>query len=67
MARPRFADGGNDLCLWRIAANTLNKQPKKGVPPAWGWLKSSHLKNKIVTKIRNEPRTLTDSLDNYPL
>jgi hypothetical protein len=27
MARTRVADRGNGLQLWRVAANTLNKQP----------------------------------------
>jgi hypothetical protein len=26
MARPQVADGGEDLQIWRIAANTLNKK-----------------------------------------
>jgi len=26
MARPRVADGGDDLQIWRVAANKLNKE-----------------------------------------
>jgi hypothetical protein len=26
MARPQVADGGDDLEIWRVAANILNKQ-----------------------------------------
>jgi hypothetical protein len=39
-ARPQVADGGNDLQLPRVNANTLNTQPRqpiRGGPPAW-WL-----------------------------
>jgi hypothetical protein len=28
MARPQVADGGEDLQLWRVAANILNKQSR---------------------------------------
>jgi hypothetical protein len=28
MVRPQVADGRNNLQLWRVAANTLNKQPQ---------------------------------------
>jgi hypothetical protein len=28
MARSQVADGGNDLKIWRIAANILNKQSR---------------------------------------
>jgi hypothetical protein len=39
MARPRVADGGDSLQIWRAAANILNIQPRKadsGGPPASG-------------------------------
>jgi hypothetical protein len=37
MARPRVADRGDGLQIWRVAANILNKQwPTVGGPPAWG-------------------------------
>jgi hypothetical protein len=39
MAHPRFADTGDGLQIWRVAANILNKrrgQPTLGGPPAWG-------------------------------
>jgi hypothetical protein len=29
MARPQVADGGDDLQIWRIAANILNKQSRR--------------------------------------
>jgi hypothetical protein len=28
MARPHFEDGGDDLWIWRMAANILNKQSR---------------------------------------
>jgi hypothetical protein len=28
MARPQVADGGDDLQIWRVAANILNKQSR---------------------------------------
>jgi hypothetical protein len=28
MARPQFADGGDSLQIWRVAANILNKQSR---------------------------------------
>jgi hypothetical protein len=28
MARPQVADGGDGLQIWRVAANTLNKQSR---------------------------------------
>jgi hypothetical protein len=28
MARPQVADGGNDLQIWRVAANVFNKQSR---------------------------------------
>jgi hypothetical protein len=72
MARPQVADGGNDLQIWRVAANILKSssgQPTRGCPPAWGLgvgLTTPHLKNFLVTKIHKKPRTWTDSLDNRP-
>jgi len=39
MARPRVADGGDGLQIWRVAANKWNKQSRtaeKGGSPAWG-------------------------------
>jgi hypothetical protein len=38
MARPRVADGGYGLQMWRMAANVLNKQSRtadKGWSSAW--------------------------------
>jgi hypothetical protein len=28
MARPKVGDGGDDLQIWMISANILNKQPQ---------------------------------------
>jgi hypothetical protein len=39
MARPQVADGGDDLLIWRVVANLLNKQsrtPDKGLISGWG-------------------------------
>jgi hypothetical protein len=39
LARPRVADGEDSLQIWRVAANTLNKQSRtaeRGGTPAWG-------------------------------
>jgi hypothetical protein len=35
MARPQAADGGDDLQIWRVAANILNKQSRTADE---GWL-----------------------------
>jgi hypothetical protein len=37
MARPQVADGGDNLQVWRVAVNILNKQSQtanRGGPPA---------------------------------
>jgi hypothetical protein len=37
MGRPRAADGGDDLQIWRVAGNVMNEQSPmadKGGPPA---------------------------------
>jgi hypothetical protein len=53
VAHPRVADGRDDLQLWRLAANILNKQPRtnaRGSPPAWGLrvrLTTPHRKKQI--------------------
>jgi hypothetical protein len=39
MARPQVADGGEDLQIWRVAVNILNKQSRttdKGWPSSLG-------------------------------
>jgi len=36
MARPRVADGGDGLQIWRVAVNILNKQLTMGDPQALG-------------------------------
>jgi hypothetical protein len=57
MERPRVADGGDGLQIWRVAASILNKQSRtadRGGPPAWrlgGRLKTHHRKKvQPVTK-----------------
>jgi hypothetical protein len=37
MARPRVADGGDGLQIWRVAENILNKQSRTAVK---GWSSS---------------------------
>jgi hypothetical protein len=60
------------LPAWRLAANTLNKQPwaaDKGWSTSLGvgvGLTTLHRKNKFVTKNFMKPRTWTDSLDTRP-
>jgi hypothetical protein len=73
MARPQVADGGDDLQIWRAAADILNKQSRtadRDVPPAWGLggrLTTPHQKKKkLVTKIHKKPRAWTDFLDKRP-
>jgi hypothetical protein len=39
MVRPRVADRGDGLQIWRVAANIFNKQSRtadRGGPTAWG-------------------------------
>jgi hypothetical protein len=38
MERPEVADGGDELQIWRVAANILNKQSRttRDGPTAWG-------------------------------
>jgi hypothetical protein len=64
MARPQIADGGTYLCIWRVAANILNKQWQKADKL---WLSSlgvgrgsnnSHRKNQHVTKCYTVSREL---------
>jgi hypothetical protein len=59
MARPEVADGGDDLQIWREAANILNKKSRRADK---GWSASLGL----VTKILKKPRTWKDSLDKRP-
>jgi len=62
MARLRVADGGDDLLIWKVAGNTLNKnrgQLTMGCPAAWelGEELTTHRKKQLVTKCYTEPRT----------
>jgi hypothetical protein len=68
MTRPQFGDGRKDLQMWRVAANTLNKQSRT-VNKGWssncavGRSATTHRhKNAHVTKHFTKPRTGTDSL-----
>jgi hypothetical protein len=73
MEGPQIVDGGDDLQIWREAANKLNKQSRAADK---GWSSSLVVgcgakqllivKNKLVTKCHKEPRTWTDSLDKGP-
>jgi len=62
MARPRDADGGNCLQIWRAVVNILNKQSRTARsdgPPAWGLgegLTTPQHKKQLVTKCYAEPR-----------
>jgi hypothetical protein len=60
----------NGLQLWRVAANTLNKQPwtnDKGWPSSLGvGLTTLRRKTKLVTNNLHKPRTWTDFLDKRP-
>jgi hypothetical protein len=58
----------NGLQLWRVAENILSSRghTTRGGPPAWGLgvgLTTFHRKNKFVTQVIKEPRTLKDSLN----
>jgi hypothetical protein len=69
MAHPQVAEGGDDLQIWRVAANILNKQSRtayKGSSSILGvgvGLTIPRRKNKLVTKIHKKPESWTDSLD----
>jgi hypothetical protein len=70
MAHPQVADGGDDLQIWRVAANILNKQSRtadKGWSSSFGvghGANNSSLKKiSLLTKIIKKPRTWTDSVD----
>jgi hypothetical protein len=60
----------NGLQLWRVAANILNKQPWRNDKRWSSSLRvgrgAFHHKNKFVTNIHKDTRTLTDSLDIRP-
>jgi hypothetical protein len=69
MARPRVADRGDGLQIWRVVANMLNKHTRTADR---GWSSSlgvgrgpnkPHLhKTKFATKRYTQPGTRTDSL-----
>ena len=69
MARPQFADRGDGLEIWRIAANIFNKQSRtaSGVVLQLGGsvqgLTTPHHKKETVTKPLDKPRNWTDSLE----
>jgi hypothetical protein len=64
--------GGDNLQMWRIAVNILNKQSwtaDKGLSSSLGLgmgLTTPHHKNKLVTKIHRKPQAWTDSFDKGP-
>jgi hypothetical protein len=49
MQRPRIADGGDGLLIWRVAANILNKQ----------WRKASKLGEKLTNLHRKKKQLVT--------
>jgi hypothetical protein len=70
MARPRDADGGDGLQIWKVAANIINKQseqPTRSGPLGSGLgkeLRTPH--HKKATLLRNDTRGFwnwTDSLE----
>jgi hypothetical protein len=68
MARPRIADGGKGLQIWKVAANTLNKQSRTA-DNGWSSLGAgltTHRKDSLVTKCDIRPRIWTDYLDKRP-
>jgi hypothetical protein len=61
MAPPEVADGGDDLQMWRVAVNILNKQLRtadKGWSSSLGveGLTTPYRKNQLVTKCHKRPR-----------
>jgi hypothetical protein len=67
MACPQIADGGDALQVSRVAANILNKHSQTAEVlqlGGWAWgYKLLTVKNKIVTKFLEKPRTWTNSVD----
>jgi len=68
MAHPRIADGGDNLQIWRVAANILNKQTRTadmGGPPDWGLGEGEQLnvKKQLVTKCHTRPRNWAGSCE----
>jgi hypothetical protein len=72
MARPQDVDGGDNLQIWRVAANTLNMlspTAETGWPSNLGVGRGARnwdSNNKLVTKCHKGPRTCTDFLDKRP-
>jgi hypothetical protein len=68
MARPRVADGGDGLQIWRVVSIILNNsrgQPIRGGLPAWWlgvWL-TTNRENNFCMRCHKGPRDLTDFLD----
>jgi hypothetical protein len=62
MARPRVADGGEGLQVWRVAANILNKQSRTADK---GWSSSLGIGRGLTTphrKTRNTLRNVTKGI-----
>jgi hypothetical protein len=69
MTCPQVVDGGDELHIWRVAANILNKQLRTA-SNRWssGWelgmrLKLLAVKNKFVTRSYKGPWTWMESFD----
>jgi hypothetical protein len=63
MARPQFADGGDGLQIWRVAANILNKQSRTADR---GWSSSMGAGREFKThhrKTTNLSRNRKDNLE----
>jgi hypothetical protein len=61
MARPRVADGGDGLQIWRVAANILNNQSRETDK---GWSSSLRgLTNQLLRNVYTQPRTWTDPME----
>ena len=59
MARPQVAEGGDDLQIWSVATNKLNKQSRTAVrdsPVAWELVKR-------LTTFHRKKETVTNPLD----
>jgi hypothetical protein len=72
--QPVVAIGGDNLQMWKVAANILHNQernterPTRGVPTGWevGMIVTTHSRIKIFTNIYKRPRICLDCLDNHP-
>jgi hypothetical protein len=51
MARPQVADGGDNLQIWKVAANILNKQSRTA---GKGWSSSLGVEREVTTPRRRK-------------